>query len=120
MRSFALGLVGSIASGLLLLVVCITVVGIPFAFVAATFGVLAVYASMTAVLTTVGAALVGHKSKNPYVHLLVGCVGLLVVGAVPHVGGLVTAAVVLVSIGSLIATRLAGLMTPRTRRPELV
>jgi hypothetical protein len=120
MRSFALGIVGALLGGLALLAVCVTVVGIPFAFVATLLVMLAVFASMAAVLTTIGAAVAGHKSKNPYVHLLVGCAGLLVVGLVPHVGGLVTAAVVLVAIGALISTRLAGLAVGPRRRGDLV
>jgi hypothetical protein len=79
-----------------------------------------VYASIAAVLTMVGAAVSGHKSTNPYVHLLVGCVLFLLAGVVPYVGGLVTAAVVLIAIGTLVTTRLAGLVDGRTRKPDLV
>jgi hypothetical protein len=121
MRSFAMGIVGALGASLALVAMCITIVGIPFAILAAIFAVFAVYASMAAVLTTIGAAVAGHKSKNPYVHLLVGCVGLLLVGAVPYVGGLVTAAVTLVAIGALVSTRLASkLIDSRPAKPDLI
>ena len=99
---------------------CITIVGIPFAALAALLGIFCVYASIAAVLTTVGAAVAGHKSKNPYVHLLVGCIGLLLVGVVPYIGGLVTFGVVMIAIGTLVSTRLAGAISKRTPKPDLV
>jgi hypothetical protein len=120
MKSFALGIVSALAGGIALLAMCITVVGIPFALLAATLAILSVYASMAAVLTTIGAAVAGHKSQSPYVHLLVGCAGLLLVGVIPWVGGLVTAAVVLVAIGALVSTRLAGAVTGPTKKADLV
>lgn len=120
MKSFAMGIVGALAGCVALVAMCITVVGIPFAVLAAILAVLSIYASMAAVLTTVGAAVAGHKSQNPYVHLLVGCIGLLLVGIIPYVGGLVTAAVVLIAIGSLVSTRLAGAMVRPAAKPDLI
>jgi hypothetical protein len=79
-------------------------------------GVFSVYASMAAVLTMVGAAVTGHKSTNPYVHLAAGCVLFLLAGLIPYIGGLVTAAVILVAIGTLVTTRLAGLADGRARK----
>ena len=88
--------------------------------VAQDFGIFCVYASIAAVLTTAGAAVAGHKSKNPYVHLLVGCVGFLLLGVIPFVGGLVTLAVVMIAIGTLVSTRLAGTIAKRGAKPDLV
>ena len=68
----------------------------------------------------IGAAAFGHKSKNPYVHLLVGCAAFLVIGLIPYVGGLATFALVMVAIGSLVSTRLAGVIQRRTPKPGLV
>jgi hypothetical protein len=120
MKSFAWGIVGTFSAIIALAALCITIVGIPFAALAALLGIFCVYASIAAVLTTAGAAVVGHKSKNPYVHLLVGCVGLLLVGIVPYVGGLVTFAVVMIAIGTLVTTRLAGSIGKRTPKNDLV
>jgi hypothetical protein len=120
MKSFAIGLVSSLAAGVLLLALCLSLVGIPFAALAAVGATFVVFASMSAALTTVGAALAGHRTQNPYVHLLIGCVLFLVLGALPYVGGFITAFVVLVAIGSLVSTRGAGAVSPRVQRPELV
>lgn len=108
MRSFALGVVGSIAAGALVVALCVTVIGIPFALVASLVGVFAGFAGLAAVLTTVGAAVLGHRTKNPYAHLAIGCVLYLVVGGIPFLGGLASAAAVLIGLGVLVATRGAG------------
>jgi hypothetical protein len=110
MRSFAMGIVGGFCMVLALTAMCITVVGIPFALLAALIGVFGVYASVAAVLTTFGAAVAGHRSQNPYVHLFIGCAALLVVGLIPFVGGLVTFVVVMIAVGSLVSTRFAGVV----------
>jgi hypothetical protein len=115
MRSFALGVVGSLVGLVALCVLCITVIGIPLAIVGALGLIVAIYGSITAVLTTVGQALLGHKTTNPYVHLAVGCVLLFVGSSIPWVGGFLIAAVVLTSIGALVATRAAGFVPPRVR-----
>ena len=120
MKSFAWGIVGSFCALLAVAAMCITIVGIPFAALAVLIAVFSVYASIAAVLTMLGAAVAGHKSTNPYVHLLVGCIGLLLVGVVPYIGGLVTFAIVMVAIGTLVTTRLAGTVARRTPKPDLV
>ena len=120
MKSFAWGIVGSFSALIALAALCITIVGIPFAALAALLGIFCVYASIAAVLTTAGAAVAGHKSKNPYVHLLVGCIGFLLLGIIPFVGGLVTLAVVMIAIGTLVSTRLAGTIGKRGVKPDLV
>lgn len=108
MRAFALGLVGGLVFLLSCGLIAITIIGIPVAIVLLLGGVFAAYAGICAVLATVGKALVGHKSDNPHVHLLVGCLIFLVSGAIPFVSGLVTLAVVLTGIGVVVATRAAG------------
>jgi hypothetical protein len=115
MRSFALGVVASLLGALAICVLCITIIGIPLAFVGSLVAVVAVYGSITAVLTTIGQALVGHKTTNPYMHLGLGCLLLFVGGSIPVVGGFLVCAVVLTSIGALVATRAAGFVPPRTR-----
>jgi len=108
MRAFALGLVSLFVGIIALAVVAITIVGIPVAIVLLLGAIFAAYAGICAVLATVGKALIGHKSDNPHVHLLVGCALFLVSGAIPVVGGLVTLGVVLTGIGVIVATRGAG------------
>jgi hypothetical protein len=120
MKSFAWGIVGSFCALIALAALCITIVGIPFAALAALLGIFCIYAAIAAVLTTAGAAVAGHRSQNPYVHLLVGCVGFLLLGVIPVVGGLVTLAVVLIAVGTLVSTRLAGTIAKRTPKRDLV
>jgi hypothetical protein len=50
-----------------------------------------------------------HKTESPYAHLALGCALFLVVGHLPIVRGLVTLAVGLIGIGTLVATRIGGL-----------
>ncbi|GMV15957.1 MAG: hypothetical protein AMXMBFR56_41810 [Polyangiaceae bacterium] len=115
MRTFALGIVGSLVAALAFLALCVTVIGIPIAIVALLLGVIGAYAGICATLTTVGAALAHHKSKSPYVHLAVGCVVFLIASWLPWIGGFVTAGVVLVGIGALIATRGAGFFPKKVK-----
>jgi hypothetical protein len=121
MRAFAIGLVttlvGSIGAGILLAVLCITILGIPVAIALVLFAVLAVYGGIAAVLTTCGAAVLGHRTQNPYVHLLVGCGAFLVLSSIPWIGGLVTFALTMISIGALVATRVGGLLDRFAKRP---
>jgi hypothetical protein len=116
MRSMALGIVGILASIVVFFALCVTLVGIPVAVVGAIAAVLGVFAAMCSVLELVGRALVGHKTKNEYAHLAVGCALFVLIGAIPMVGGLVKVAVVLTAIGSLVATRAAGLI-PQKKGP---
>ncbi len=115
MRSFALGIVGGLLGLASIAVIGITIIGLPVAAVLLLAAVFASYAGVCAVLATIGKALVGHKSDNPHVHLLVGCVLFLVSGAIPFINGLVTAAVVLTGIGVVVATRGAGTLAPSGR-----
>jgi hypothetical protein len=115
MRTFALGIVGSLVACLAFVVLCVTIIGIPIAIVALLLGVLGTYAGICATLTTVGAAVFHHKSKSPYVHLAVGCALFLVASWLPWIGGFVTAGVVLFGIGALVATRGAGYFPKKNR-----
>ncbi len=114
MRAFALGIVGGFIGLVVIAILAVTVIGIPVAVVLLLASVFAAYAGICAVLATAGKALIGHKSDNPHVHLLVGCLVFLVSGAVPFVNGIVTLAVVLMGIGVVVATRAAGTVGPRS------
>jgi hypothetical protein len=121
MRSFALGLLGSILGGIAaaiaIVILCITVVGIPIAVFGILTAVFAVYGAIAAVLTTVGAAIIGHKTKNEYVHLLIGCGAFLVASSLPFLGGLVTFAVAMIAIGTLVSTKAAGFLDKKRPTP---
>jgi hypothetical protein len=115
MRSFALGLVGAVVSLAAIAFVAFTIIGIPVAIVMLLGAIFFAYAGICAVLATVGKALVGHKTDNPHVHLLVGCALFLVSGALPFVSGIATLAVVFIGIGVVVATRGAGAFVPNGR-----
>jgi hypothetical protein len=76
-------------------------------------GTVGAYAGVCALLTTAGAALMGHRTSSPYVHLALGCAAYLVLSSIPFVGQFVTAAVILMGFGALVATRGAGLISRR-------
>ena len=104
-RSFAMGLVGLLAAVVAVVALCVTVVGIPVALLGILALVFAGYAGACAVLATIGEALVGHKTKNVYVHLGVGCALLLLVSVVPIFGELFTFLVAMTGLGAALATR---------------
>ncbi len=66
---------------------------------------MAVFAGLSATLETVRAALLRHKTKNPYVHLAFGCGLFLVLGWIPFVGSFIKLAVLLTGVGCVAATR---------------
>ncbi len=121
MRSFAIGLVGalvgSVAALIVTVVLCVTVIGIPVALIAILLAILAFYGGLASALTTFGAAVLGHRTQNPYLHLLLGCGAFLVVSSIPWLGGIVVFAVSMIAIGALIATRVGGLVERRRRTP---
>jgi hypothetical protein len=115
MRTFATGVVSVIAGLVIFCAACVTIIGIPVAIVGLFAAVLATFAGICSVLETVGAALLAHRTKNPYVHLACGALLFLVSGAIPFVDGLVTLVVVLTAIGSVVSTRAAGLLPAKLR-----
>ena len=115
MRSFALGVVGVLGALAIAAALCVTLIGVPFAVIGLLLAVIAVVAGGCAVLETAGAGLFGHRTKNPYAHLAIGCFGLLSASAIPYIGGALCAAVALIGAGALVATRLAGLLRPKPR-----
>lgn len=108
MRVFAVGVLAALAFPVALVVLCITVVGIPIAILAVLLGTFGAYAGVCAVLATAGKALVAHRTENEHIHLAVGCAAFFGLGAIPKVGGLVTLVVALLGLGVLVATRFAG------------
>jgi hypothetical protein len=113
MRMFALGIAGLLGSIVVLGALCVTVIGIPFAAIGLLLGIFGIFAAMTSVLEVVGRAFIGHKTKNEYAHLALGCGLFAVTMMIPVVDDIAKFVLVLVSIGSLVATRGAGLIPPR-------
>ncbi len=110
MRQVGLGIVGFIGFLIAFVVLCVTVIGVPVALIGLFLGIVGLYGGMVAGLTVVGAALVRHKSENPYVHLAVGCFLFFVVYPLPFVGPPLVMALVFMSVGALVSTRFAGFL----------
>jgi magnesium-transporting ATPase (P-type) len=115
MRSLALGIVGTICFAALLLALTISVVGIPIAIVALLLVIMGAYAGVTSVLAVLGSALLGHRTRNPYTHLALGCLLFLLAKALPLLGTIVLFVVVLLGFGTIVATRGASLLAKRSR-----
>jgi hypothetical protein len=103
-----------LGAAVLITALCVTLVGIPFAIMSALFFAVAAVAGFCAVLATAGALVLGHRTKSPYVHLAAGCIGLLVLGAIPYLGGVLYAIVFLIGIGALVSTGGAGVVRPKS------
>jgi len=108
MRTFALGVVGTLGALAVFVALCVTIIGIPVALVGLVLFVVASYAGVSAVLTTAGEAVLRHRTDSPYVHLAFGCAIYLVLQLVPFIGSWVSVALALVGIGVMVATRGAG------------
>lgn len=110
MRTFATGVVSVIGGAVLLAAMCVTVVGIPVAAVLALVAMLGTLAGVCSLLETVGAALLGHRTKNPYVHLALGALLFGALTAIRDVGGPVALVAMVMGLGSFVASRAAGLV----------
>jgi hypothetical protein len=108
MRTFATGVVSVIGGAVLLAAMCVTVVGIPVAAVLALVAMLGTLAGVCSLLETLGAALLGHRTKNPYVHLALGALLFGALSAIERVGGPAALVVMVMGLGSFVATRAAG------------
>lgn len=115
MRSLALGIIAIPAAIVAAICLCVTVIGIPVAILGLMLLIFGGYAGIIAILTTIGEALLRHKTPNTYVHLAAGCALLLVTGAIPVVGPIVFIAICLAGVGVVVATRGAGLLPNRSK-----
>ncbi len=108
MKSFALGVLGTIGFAVTAVLLSITVIGIPLVAVGAIVAVIGVYAAIVSVLTTAGAAVLRHRTQNPYVHLAAGCAAFFLLGLVPYVGTAFIVIVTLIGVGTLVSTRMGA------------
>ena len=113
MRNFALGVLGFFGFIAGVIVLCVTVVGIPIALFGVLFGLVAMYAGIVATITLGGEVLLRKRTENPYAHLALGALLFVTLSAVPVVGSIVGLAVGALGIGTLVSTRLAGLVAKK-------
>lgn len=104
-RSLGLGFVAALGAATAIVVLAVTIVGIPLA--AAAFGVAmaAAYVGAALALATAGEALLAHRIPNPWKRLAVVCAAFAVLGMVPTIGGILEALVFLVGFGAVVTTR---------------
>lgn len=115
MRSIALGVVGFFGTLLALVLMALTFVGIPFAAIGLVLALVLSFAGLATSLTVIGAMVYGHRSKNVYVHLAIGCALFMIAGLVPVVGGFLQLAAFFAGLGGLVTTRALGLLAKRPR-----
>lgn len=117
LRCAGLGFLGFLCLFLILATLAVTLIGIPLAVLSGVIAGLSVYAGFCIVLLTVGGVLLRNRSTNPYLHLAVGCGLFFLVGWIPVAGPLICIPIVLIALGSLIASRGAGLFSRRAQPP---
>ncbi len=102
-----MGTLGFIASVVSIVVLALTIVGIPAALLVALALPLAVYVGLAAAATVIGAALpVTHLRNRPVLQLAAGVGVLFVCSLVPDVGSVAIALAAVVGLGAVIGTRL--------------
>lgn len=119
MRMFGLGIAGFFGGLVTFGALCVTVIGIPFAAIGLLLAIVGTFAAMTSVLEVAGRALIGHKTKNEYAHLAFGCGLFAVTMMIPVVDDIAKIALMFISIGTLVATRGAGLIPERKNGPTM-
>ena len=109
-RALGLGMAALIGGFFALIVLCVTIIGIPVAIMLFLVGALGVYAGMCAVFLELGALVLEERTDSPYVHLALGCFMYLIFSTLPVIGWLATALAVVCGVGLLVSTRFAGLI----------
>jgi hypothetical protein len=106
LASLGLGVLGFIAAVVTIVVLAITIIGIPAAVVLACALPFAVYVALAAAASVIGAAIPSAKLKGrPVAQLFAGCAALYVASLVPFVGDVLVAVAAAMGVGALIKTR---------------
>ncbi|HTU63215.1 MAG TPA: hypothetical protein VMF89_32365, partial [Polyangiales bacterium] len=109
-RALGLGMATLVGGFFALIVLCVTIIGIPVAIMLFLVGALGVYAGMCAVFLELGALVLEERTDSPYIHLALGCFMYLIFGTLPVIGWLATALAVVCGLGLLVSTRFGGLI----------
>jgi hypothetical protein len=110
MKSFASGVAYGVAGLALLALLCVTIIGIPFACVLGIGMALGTLAGQVALCTFVGGLLARHRTDNLYAHLAIGVALLALVQSLPWIGGIASVIFACIGFGAFAATRGAGLL----------
>jgi len=105
-RAFGHGLLGFVGAIVAIVILCITIIGIPAAIVLGVVLPIALYIGMAAAATVLGAALpLPQLKERPVMQLAAGVATLFVASLVPVVGSVAIAIAALVGLGALVITR---------------
>ncbi|WP_280588339.1 cell shape determination protein CcmA, partial [Halorubrum sp. Boch-26] len=102
LRSGGVGLLALIGTPILLVLVAITVVGIPLALVGVAAYLAAIWVASVYGRYALGSLILDRLGRpNRWIALLVGVIGVAAIGLVPWVGGLADLLVLLLGLGAL-------------------
>lgn len=105
-KTAATGMLGYVAAVVAIVLLCVTLVGIPAAVILGVALPVATYVGLAAAATVIGAALPLPQLKDNEVLQLAAGVGLLFVcSLVPFFGGIATAVIACLGFGALVRTR---------------
>ncbi|MCC7541258.1 MAG: polymer-forming cytoskeletal protein [Deltaproteobacteria bacterium] len=105
-RAVASGVLGALGAAIAMLVLAVTIIGLPAAIVVALLVVACVYVGLAASASVIGAIVPIAKLRDrPVLQTATGVALLFVVSFVPFVGGLVVAFAALIGGGAVVATR---------------
>lgn len=115
-KTAGVGLLGYIASAVVLFLLAITIIGIPVAVLVGLALPVATYVGLAAAATVIGAALpLPHLKGKEVLQLAAGVGVLFVASLVPVAGGIAIACAACLGFGALVRTRFA--VTPPTDLP---
>ncbi len=119
MKSLAIGTISMVSALAFAIALTVTILGIPFAVMGIVVTLTVAYVGACVVLSTIGQALLRHRTENRYLHLALGCFLFLLFTAIPYVGNFVWFAVMLTGLGSVVLTRGAGLVPMGHHHPDV-
>ncbi len=105
-RTLATGTLGMIVSGVVMVALCVSLIGIPIALVLAIAAPVVTAAALASVVPVIGAMLpTRHLEGRPVARLAAGACALFIVTRIPFIGGLALALALLAGLGALVLTR---------------
>ena len=108
-RTLAAGILGVLASAIVMVALCVSLVGIPVAMVLAILSPLALAAALAVIVPVLGAMLpIRALEGRPVARLAAGALTLFVVTRIPVVGGIAIMLALLAGLGALAVTRFGG------------
>ncbi len=108
LRTAGWGLLGYVGAAVTLVLLCVTIIGIPVALVGALALPVLTYLGLAAAATVIGAALpIAQLKGREIAQLGAGVLILFVASIVPFIGGIATAVAACLGFGALLRTRLS-------------